>query len=67
MTQWIIPVCAVIVLMATCTMARADYHPRQQGFGTYSKAYLDRQRLRWCKKKVGDNYQCCLQRRLSGY
>lgn len=63
MTQWIIPVCAAILLMATCTMgrmARADYHPGPNpGFGTYSKAYLDRQQLKKWKElcKGAGRYQ----------
>lgn len=46
--KWIVPALCALVLMATCTHARA-YHPNAQPvFGNYSKSYQDRQRLkRW--------------------
>ena len=48
MRMWIAPVLCAILLMATCTRAHAYQADRQPVFGTYSKAYQDRQQAkRW--------------------
>ena len=56
--DWLIPVCVAVLLMATCTMARAYQADGQPVFGTYSQKYLDsRQLKRWkalCRGEARD-------------
>lgn len=50
MRPWFVLVFAAIVLMATCTMARAYHANAQPAFGTYSQKYIDKQERRHHEK-----------------
>lgn len=68
MKQWIIPALSVLVLMATCTNARAYPSNQGPGFGVFSQAYLDRQKAKRWKLmcKGGGRYQAMSEARTAG-
>jgi hypothetical protein len=57
--RWTVLIFAACLLVATCVQARADMFDGQPVFGTFSKAYLDRQQLKKWKQlcKGGGRYQ----------